>query len=134
MFADAWKAEEYFLKRMVTISDLPEGHQYKICSVSPYETDSGLAAIAELEGEIHVFLPEEMLTMYIQCIHQKLYHLSTADYEEICSIILVARAAFQITPEGNAQFKDWLGQIRRSKQCKKDLWTQINAALQNNSK
>ncbi|GAB0096926.1 hypothetical protein DMENIID0001_125080 [Sergentomyia squamirostris] len=64
MFADAWKAEEDFLKSLITISDLTEGRQYKICSVSPYETDSGLAAIAELEGEIHVFLPEEMLTMY----------------------------------------------------------------------
>ncbi|GAB0093725.1 hypothetical protein DMENIID0001_088990 [Sergentomyia squamirostris] len=34
MFADAWKAEEYFLKRMVTISYLPEGHQYKICRLA----------------------------------------------------------------------------------------------------
>lgn len=50
---------------------------------------------------------------YIQCIHQKLYHLTTADYEDFASIILAARAAFQITPEGNAQFKDWLQSIRR---------------------
>lgn len=50
---------------------------------------------------------------YIQCIHQKLYHLTAADYEDFSSIILAARAAFQITPEGNAQFKDWLQSIRR---------------------
>lgn len=50
---------------------------------------------------------------YIQCIHQKLYHLTAADYEDFASIILAARAAFQITPEGNAQFKDWLQSIRR---------------------
>ncbi|XP_055711055.1 zinc finger SWIM domain-containing protein 8 homolog isoform X3 [Phlebotomus papatasi] len=79
-------------------------------------------------------LVQKCQQMYIQCIHQKLYHLTTADYEEFSSIILAARAAFQITPEGNAQFKDWLQSIRRSKSCKKDLWTQINAALQNNSK
>lgn len=50
---------------------------------------------------------------YIQCIHQKLYHLTQSDYEEFASIILAARAAFQITPEGNAQFKDWLQSIKR---------------------
>ncbi|GAB0100011.1 hypothetical protein DMENIID0001_159300 [Sergentomyia squamirostris] len=32
MFADAWKAEEDFLKKVITISDLTEGRQYKICS------------------------------------------------------------------------------------------------------
>lgn len=50
---------------------------------------------------------------YIQCIHQKLYQLTSADYEEFSNIILSARAAFHLTPEGNAQFKDWLQSIRR---------------------
>lgn len=50
---------------------------------------------------------------YIQCIHQKLYHLTVADYEEFTSTILSARNAFQITPEGSAQFKDWLQSIKR---------------------
>uniref|UniRef100_A0A182K404 SWIM-type domain-containing protein n=1 Tax=Anopheles christyi TaxID=43041 RepID=A0A182K404_9DIPT len=68
-------------------------------------------------------------SMYFQCIHQKLYHLTIADYEDFTSTILSARNAFQITPEGNAQFKDWLQSIKRSKSCKKELWTQINAAL-----
>ncbi|XP_055370716.1 zinc finger SWIM domain-containing protein 8 homolog [Condylostylus longicornis] len=79
-------------------------------------------------------LVQKCQQMYIQCIHQKLYHLTQADYEEFASIILAARAAFQITPEGNAQFKDWLQSIKRSKSCKKDLWAQINTALQSNSK
>lgn len=52
-------------------------------------------------------------TRYIQCIHQKLYQLTHSDYEEFANIILSARAAFQITPEGTAQFKDWLQSIRR---------------------
>ncbi|XP_052901227.1 zinc finger SWIM domain-containing protein 8 homolog [Anopheles moucheti] len=67
--------------------------------------------------------------MYVQCTHQKLYHLTMADYEDFTSTIISARNAFQITPEGNAQFKDWLQSIKRSKSCKKELWTQINAAL-----
>lgn len=54
-----------------------------------------------------------MIPRYIQCIHQKLYHLTPGDYEDFANIILAARAAFQITPEGNAQFKDWLQSIRR---------------------
>lgn len=85
--------------------------------------------------------------------------MTPSDYEEFANIILAARAAFQITPEGNAQFKDWLQSIRRyvaiangthpracnssnsdlsldfrSKSCKKELWAQINTALQSNSK
>ncbi|XP_053949230.1 zinc finger SWIM domain-containing protein 8 homolog, partial [Anastrepha ludens] len=79
-------------------------------------------------------LVQKCQQMYIQCIHQKLYHLTQADYEDFASIILAARAAFQITPEGSGQFKDWLQSIKRSKSCKKELWTQINAALQSNSK
>ncbi|XP_058063345.1 zinc finger SWIM domain-containing protein 8 homolog [Anopheles bellator] len=67
--------------------------------------------------------------MYFQCIHQKLYHLTVPDYEDFTSTILSARNAFTITPEGTAQFKDWLQSIKRSKSCKKELWTQINAAL-----
>lgn len=74
-------------------------------------------------------LMQKCQQMYIQCIHQKLYHLTVADYEEFTSTILSARNAFQITPEGSAQFKDWLQSIKRSKSCKKELWTQINAAL-----
>lgn len=50
---------------------------------------------------------------YIQCMHQKLYHLTAADYEEFASIVCAARAAFQINPEGNNQFKEWLQSIKR---------------------
>ncbi|KAK9507025.1 hypothetical protein O3M35_008857 [Rhynocoris fuscipes] len=68
--------------------------------------------------------------MYIQCLHQKLYHLSTAEYDEFVGIVISARAAFQITPEGTQQFKEWLQSIRRSKSCKKELWSQISVILQ----
>ncbi|RZF44726.1 hypothetical protein LSTR_LSTR000678 [Laodelphax striatellus] len=79
-------------------------------------------------------LVQKCQQMYIQCMHLKLYHLTAADYEDFVSIVCSARAAFQITPEGNTQFKEWLQSIRRSKSCKKDLWSQINTALQTNSK
>ncbi|CAH1101597.1 unnamed protein product [Psylliodes chrysocephalus] len=79
-------------------------------------------------------LVQKCQQMYIQCMHQKLYHLTSADYEDFVSIVCAARAAFQITPDGSTQFKEWLQSIRRSKSCKKDLWTQINTALQANNK
>ncbi|XP_076629191.1 zinc finger SWIM domain-containing dorado, partial [Colletes latitarsis] len=72
--------------------------------------------------------------MYIQCMHQKLYHLATGDYEDFASVVCAARAAFHITPEGHVQFKEWLQSIKRSQSCNKDLWAQINAALQQNGK
>lgn len=58
-------------------------------------------------------LVQKCQQMYIQCMHQKLYHLTPADYEDFVSIVCAARAAFQITPEGSAQFKEWLQSIRR---------------------
>ncbi|CAB3372525.1 Hypothetical predicted protein [Cloeon dipterum] len=79
-------------------------------------------------------LVQKCQQMYIQCLHQKLYHLTSTDYEEFVGIVVSARLAFQITPDGNAQFKEWLQSIRRSKSCKKDLWAQINQALQNSNK
>ncbi|KRT86467.1 hypothetical protein AMK59_1153, partial [Oryctes borbonicus] len=53
-------------------------------------------------------LVQKCQQMYIQCMHQKLYHLTPADYEDFVNIVMAARAAFQITPEGSAQFKEWL--------------------------
>lgn len=71
-------------------------------------------------------LVQKCQQMYIQCMHQKLYHLTTADYEDFVTIVCAARAAFQITPEGNTQFKEWLQSIRRYCHvfitCKLDAW------------
>lgn len=50
---------------------------------------------------------------YIQCMHQMLYHLTASDYEEFASVVVSARTALHLTPEGTAQFKDWLQCIRR---------------------
>jgi hypothetical protein len=46
-------------------------------------------------------------------MHQKLYHLTSTDYEDFVSIVMSARLAFQITPDGSTQFKEWLQSIRR---------------------
>uniref|UniRef100_A0A182SUL4 ZSWIM4-8 C-terminal domain-containing protein n=1 Tax=Anopheles maculatus TaxID=74869 RepID=A0A182SUL4_9DIPT len=67
-------------------------------------------------------------SMYFQCIHQKLYHLTIADYEDFTSTILSARNAFQITPEGNAQFKDWLQSIKRLDSIGSELNMMLAAA------
>lgn len=58
-------------------------------------------------------LVQKCQQMYIQCMHQKLYHLTTSDYEDFVNVVCAARSAFQLTPEGNAQFKEWLHTIRR---------------------
>lgn len=58
-------------------------------------------------------LVQKCQQMYIQCMHQKLYHLTPADYEDFVNIVCVARTAFQITAEGSAQFKEWLQSIKR---------------------
>lgn len=69
-----------------------------------------------------VFIPNR----YIQCIHQKLYHLTTVEYEEFVSIVLSARTAFQLTPEGNTQFKEWLASLRRSVKYHRNVNTHIH--------
>ncbi|ODM95377.1 Zinc finger SWIM domain-containing protein 8 [Orchesella cincta] len=79
-------------------------------------------------------LVQKCQQMYFQCLHQKLYHITLADYEDFVSIVCTARQAFHLTPDGVSQFKEWLQNLRRSKACKKDLWTQITAALQSNPK
>lgn len=53
------------------------------------------------------------LHRYIQLLHQKLYQLSSSDYEEYVGILYSAYSAFTMTPEGNTMFKDWLQSVRR---------------------
>ncbi|CAG0886034.1 unnamed protein product [Cyprideis torosa] len=67
--------------------------------------------------------------MFIQCTHHRLYHITPTEYEEFVSIIRTARQAFQMTPTGMVQFNELLQSLRRSKSCKKELWTRINRCL-----
>ncbi|XP_011500234.1 PREDICTED: zinc finger SWIM domain-containing protein 8 [Ceratosolen solmsi marchali] len=90
--------------------------------------------IQQLRSALLAPLVHKCQQMYFQSMHQKLYLLMPADYEEFASLVRAARAAFHITPEGHTQFKEWLQSIKRSQSCNKDLWMQINAALQQNGK
>lgn len=54
-----------------------------------------------------------MTYRYIQCMHQKLYHLTSGEYEDFVNVVCAARAAFHITPEGHVQFKERLQSIKR---------------------
>lgn len=56
-----------------------------------------------------IFLPHR----YIQCMHQMLYHLPISDYEDFANVVVSARTALHLTPEGTNQFKEWLQCIRR---------------------
>ncbi|XP_011305691.1 zinc finger SWIM domain-containing protein 8 isoform X1 [Fopius arisanus] len=90
--------------------------------------------IQNLRSAVLAPLVHKCQQMYIQCLHHKLYHLMTGEYEEFASVVCAARAAFHITPEGHTQFKEWLQSMKRSPACNKELWAQINAALQVNGK
>lgn len=75
-------------------------------------------------------LAQKCYQMYYQCIHQKLYHLTQAEYDDFTSIILHARKAFMWTAGGSNEFQNLLSSLRRTKSCKKDLWTKITSAVQ----
>uniref|UniRef100_A0A8D9ETE1 Zinc finger SWIM domain-containing protein 8 n=1 Tax=Cacopsylla melanoneura TaxID=428564 RepID=A0A8D9ETE1_9HEMI len=125
-------------------------HQFCVCAVnsiiSPFVLhDVAIEAAHYLSRNTPTLIVQHLRTtlaplmtkcqqMYIHCMNQKLYHLSGADYEDFVSIVCSARNAYEINPNGSQQFKEWLQSIRKSKSCKKDLWQQIQTALQNNSK
>ncbi|CAG0915760.1 unnamed protein product [Notodromas monacha] len=68
--------------------------------------------------------------MFIQCTHQRLYHITPGEYEDFVSIVRTARTAFQMTLGGPTQFQELLQSLKRSKFCKKELWHRITAVLQ----
>ncbi|KAI5702884.1 hypothetical protein M8J75_005258 [Diaphorina citri] len=125
-------------------------HQFCVCAVnsiiSPFVLhDVAFEAAHYLSRNTPALIVQHLRTtlaplmtkcqqMYIHCMNQKLYHLSGADHEDFVSIVCSARNAYEINPNGAQQFKEWLQSIRKSKSCKKDLWQQIQTALQNNSK
>jgi len=50
---------------------------------------------------------------YYQGIHQRLYHVTSSEYDEFVSIVLNAKRAFSWTPEGVTGFQQLLQSIRR---------------------
>nr|XP_011443902.2 zinc finger SWIM domain-containing protein 8 [Crassostrea gigas] len=74
-------------------------------------------------------LIQKCLNMFNQCAHQKIHHINQSDYDDFVSTICSARNAFCLTPGGLVQFQELLQSLRRSKSCRKDLWTRILHAL-----
>jgi len=106
----------------------------------PGSANSGLsqhqvsAAVQQIRTQPYLTsLVQKCYQMYYQCIHQRLYHLTPAEYEDFTAIILHARKAFMWTPSGSNDFQNLLSSMRRTKTCKKDLWAKITAAVQNAS-
>jgi len=75
-------------------------------------------------------LAQKCYQMYYQCIHQRLYHLTPAEYEDFTGIVLHARKAFLWTAGGQTEFQSLLTSLRRNKSCKKELWAKITSAVQ----
>ena len=67
--------------------------------------------------------------MFIQCAHQRLHHITTAEYDEFVGIVCSARSAFSLSPGGLVQFHELLQGLKRSRSCKKDLWARITNSL-----
>ncbi|ELT99043.1 hypothetical protein CAPTEDRAFT_47830, partial [Capitella teleta] len=70
-------------------------------------------------------LLQKCLQMFIQCTHQRIHHISPAEYEEFVGIVCSARTAFCMTPGGMVQFHEMLQSLRRTKSCKRDLYQRI---------
>lgn len=87
------------------------------------------AVQSHLRSNILAPLVQKCLQMFIQCAHQRIHHISPADYEEFVTTICSARNAFSLTPGGMVQFQELLQSLRRSKSCRKELWQRIMNGL-----
>ena len=76
---------------------------------------------------------EDCVDRFVQCTHQRMNHITAAEYDEIVNIICSARNAFYMTPGGLVQFNELLQSLRRTKSCKKDLWQRIVNGLASGS-
>lgn len=73
-----------------------------------------------------------LFNRFMTFAHIKLNHIATSDYDEFVSVMRVARLAYQLTPGGIITFNELLQSLRRSKWCRKELWTLLNKSLQQN--
>ncbi|XP_042239030.1 zinc finger SWIM domain-containing protein 8 homolog isoform X2 [Homarus americanus] len=122
-------------------------HQFCMCSVNSVVSPFVLQELAveaahylarhspalfhqQLRSPILQPLVQKCQQMFLQCTHLKMYYITPTEYDEFISIILAARSAYQMTPGGIVQFNELLQALRRSKSCKKELWTRITNALQ----
>lgn len=71
-----------------------------------------------------------LFNRFVACCHFKIYHITNSDYDDFVSVLLAARAAFQLTPGGHVQFLELVAALKRSKSFKKDLSVLVSAAIQ----
>ncbi|XP_050394140.1 zinc finger SWIM domain-containing protein 8 [Patella vulgata] len=79
----------------------------------------------QLRSNILNSLFQKCLQMFMQCAHQRIHHITQADYDEFVTIVCRARNAFYMAPGGMVQFHELLQSLRRSKSCRKELWQRI---------
>ncbi|XP_046360327.1 zinc finger SWIM domain-containing protein 8 homolog isoform X2 [Haliotis rufescens] len=84
---------------------------------------------SQLRSNILNSMFQKCLQMFIQCAHQRIHHITYADYDDFVSTICSARNAFFMAPGGVVQFNELLQSLRRSKSCRKDLWQKIMGGL-----
>ncbi len=72
---------------------------------------------------------QKCVQMYIQCIHQRMYHVTQPEYDDFISVVQSAQKAFVMAPGGMAQFNDFLQSLRRLSPLKRELWTRLASTL-----
>ncbi|XP_041485312.1 zinc finger SWIM domain-containing protein 8-like isoform X2 [Lytechinus variegatus] len=84
---------------------------------------------ANLRSPILSPIVQKCVQMYIQCIHQRMYHITPPEYDDFISVVQSAQKAFSMQAGGQAQFKDFIQSLRRLPRCKHDLWVRLSATL-----
>ncbi|XP_033644058.1 zinc finger SWIM domain-containing protein 8-like [Asterias rubens] len=72
---------------------------------------------------------QKCVQMYIQCIHQRMYHVTQPEYDDFINVVQSAQKAFVMAPGGMAQFNDFLQSLRRLSPLKRELWTRLASTL-----
>lgn len=84
---------------------------------------------ANLRSPVLSPIVQKCVQMYIQCIHQRMYHITPPEYDDFINVVQSAQKAFMMAPGGMTQFNDFLQSLRRLRPCKRDLWTRLASSL-----
>lgn len=98
-----------------------------------YLSQSSTNHMNAYRSPICVPLIQKCQQMFAQGIYAKLHSpgfKSESESEEFLILIRQARQAFYLTAAGPNQFSDVIATIRRSKNCKKELWQLVSNFLQ----
>ena len=84
---------------------------------------------ANLRSPVLSPIVQKCVQMYIQCIHQRMYHITPPEYDDFINVVQSAQKAFMMAPGGMTQFNDFLQSLRRLRPCKRDLWARLASSL-----